>query len=575
MSMRSFFQHITVLTSACLIIGCSSSGNSSSATSAPAPVLTSAGYVQGAYNTYPSGATVVEYRGIPYAEAPIGDLRWSLPVAKSSWTGTLDATKFGDACPQVARFNLTDSSTNEDCLTINVSIPSDIRAGEKLPVLFWIHGGAFVGGSSNLYRLDKLADEGRMVVVTANYRLGFFGFVPLKAFESNAVNGNYGLEDQRLAMKWVQTNIEAFGGDKNNVTIAGESAGAASICMHLASPTQVSGLFQKAIITSAGCLATIKTVDKGIETAEIIAGSAEPEYLNCPNSSANLSCLRGKSVSAILTAQTKYTSKNPADLAPFIPVYGTISRPNATLPTSIVDALNQTNGGQFKVVPTMIGGEQKELLLYVGYWWQDSLLGGPAVDNATINSFWLPYFYGNQASQVATQYGFNNPSTGAEKLGEALSDYNPKLGINNCLYYSTADKIKAYPGSSPLYLFEFQDPDALVNGVGISTPYPPFALGPVHSAMINYLFPNYSNNKKIDAPNLSPQSEILAKEIVQYWSAFAYNGNPAKLGLPLWPAYEGSGAAVQKFIPQNIGSFNGSNTHNCSFWNSLYPALNL
>lgn len=557
-----------------ILTGCS--GSSGGTASAPQPIQIDAGLVQGTYNTYPSGARVVEYRGIPYAEAPKGDLRWALPVNKASWSGTLDATRFGDACPQVARFNLTDASENEDCLTINVTVPADIKPGETLPVLFWIHGGAFVGGASNLYRLDKLANEGRMVVVTANYRLGFFGFVPLKALESNAVNGNFGLEDQRLAMRWVQANIGAFGGDKNNVTVAGESAGAASVCMHLASPNQVTGLFHKAIITSAGCTATIKTVDEGIITAEVIAGSAQPEYLNCPNASANLDCLRSKSVSEILAAQTKYTSLNAADLAPFIPVYGTSVRPNATLPTSVVDALNRTNGGQFKVVPTMIGGAQKELLLYVGYWWQDAQAGaGPDVDNATINTFWLPYFYGSNASLVGTQYGFTNPNVGAERLGEVLSDYNPKLGINNCLYYSTADKIKAYPGALPLYLFEFQDPNALVNGVGISTPYPPFLLGPVHSAIINYLFPNYSNNKKIDAPDLPARSELLAKDIVHYWSAFAYNGNPAKSGLPAWPEYAGSGAAIQKFTPQNVGSFNGSGAHQCTYWNSLYPSLNL
>lgn len=545
-------------------------GNSATA---PEPVLTDTGYVQGIFNTYSTGAKVVEYRGIPYAEAPIGDLRWSLPKAKGPWIKTLDASQFGDACPQVARFGLTDASNNEDCLTINITAPKDIQSGEKLPVLFWIHGGAFVGGASNLYRLDKLAVEGRMVVVTANYRLGFLGFVPLKAFEKNPVNGNYGLEDQREAMRWVQRNIGQFGGDPNNVTIAGESAGGGSVCMHLASPTQVNGLFHKAIITSAGCLATIKSIDEGISTAEIISGQ---KYLNCPSASNNINCLRSKSVAEILAAQTDYAS-NPADLAPYIPTHGTPNRPNATLPTSIADALNQKNGGQFKMVPTMIGGEKKELLLYVAYWWQDHEADNkkPAMDAAAINSFWLAYFYGANAGEVAKRYGFNKQSATAEDFGATLSDYNPKLGINNCLYYSTADKIKAYPGSLPLYLFEFQDPNALVNGVGISKPYPPFSLGPVHSAMINYLFPNYSNNKKIDAPNLPAISEALASQIVKYWSAFAYKATPLSGDLPNWPAYTSKGANIQKFLPQNIESFDGSTAHQCSFWNSLYPSLNL
>ena len=204
----------------------------------------------------------IEFRGIPYAAAPEGDLRWAMPVQPKAWEGVRDASVFGNACPQQARFNLTDASTTEDCLNLNVSIPADIRDGEKLPVLFWIHGGAFVGGSSNLYRNDKLANKGRLIVVTPNYRLGVLGFMPHPAFRNaNHLNGNYGLEDQRAALKWVQNNIAAFGGDANNVTISGESAGAASICMHLASPEKVTGLFHKAIMTSAGCLAHLKTVD--------------------------------------------------------------------------------------------------------------------------------------------------------------------------------------------------------------------------------------------------------------------------------------------------------------------------
>lgn len=217
-----------------LLLSCSSGSSSNGPTLAPV-VQTSLGPVQGIAR---NGA--YEYRGMPYALAPTGDLRWALPQpVTASWTSVFPAYDFGPACPQKARFGVTEASDNEDCLSINVSVPADIKPGEKLPVFFWIHGGAFVGGSSNLYRLDKLAREGRLVVVSINYRLGALGFMPNPAFASNGYNGNYGLEDQRLAMKWVQDNIEAFGGDKTNVTIAGESAGAGSTCMHLASPEQV------------------------------------------------------------------------------------------------------------------------------------------------------------------------------------------------------------------------------------------------------------------------------------------------------------------------------------------------
>ena len=233
-------------------------------TQALAPVVQiSSGSVQGVVRSYTlpestdtlatKSYSVYEYRGIPYALAPTGNRRWALPEPVTSLgSRVFKAYNFGPACPQQARFNLTEASSNEDCLSINVTTPAGTKAGDNLPVLIWIHGGAFIGGSSNLYRLDQLAAEGGLVVVSMNYRLGALGFMPNPAFQmtssSGTYNGNYGLEDQRLAMRWVQQNIAAFGGDKTNVTIAGESAGAASVCMHLSAPSQVTGLFHKAIV---------------------------------------------------------------------------------------------------------------------------------------------------------------------------------------------------------------------------------------------------------------------------------------------------------------------------------------
>lgn len=538
----------------------------------PSPIPTDIGFVQGVYSRNQSDQTTIEYRGIPYAEAPVGDLRWAMPKTKDAWTGVFNATQFGNDCPQTARFGITDASDTEDCLTLNISLPLDIKHGEKLPVLLWIHGGAFVGGSSNLYRLEKLSHEGRVIVVAPNYRIGFLGFVPLKAFEFDTINGNYGLEDQREAMRWIQRNIHHFGGDPKNVTIAGESAGAASICAHLANPSQANNLFHKAIITSAACTTNLGSIDDGIKIAEEIAG---PKFLNCPNASSNISCLRQKAVPEILKAQTDYAS-DPTKIAPYTPVHGTPAKPNSTLPTSIVDALNNKNGGQFKVVPTMLGSEQKELLLYVAYWWQDALKGkGQPVNNDAIKSFWLPKFYKNNTHLVLRYYDFNNISNHEERLGESLSDFNPQVPLNHCFYYSSANKIKSYPNQQPLYFFEFQDPNALVNGVGISAPYPPFSLGPVHSAILNYLFPNFSNNRKINAPDLPEPSENLAKEIIQYWSSFMREGKPISEKLPQWLAYETSGKNIQKLLPGKIELFNGFNAHNCNFWNSLYPGLDL
>lgn len=186
---------------------------------------------------------VREFKGIPYAQPPVGDLRWSLPKAASARSGILDATQYKNACPQIERYGIPEASDNEDCLYINVTSPyldrSDIE--RKRAVIVWFHGGAFVGGSSALYPLDYMAKSGDVVVVSMNYRLGIFGFTAHPAFDEDH-NGGYGLEDQRAALRWVKKNIAAFGGDPNNVTIAGESAGAASVCMRVLAPEETTGL---------------------------------------------------------------------------------------------------------------------------------------------------------------------------------------------------------------------------------------------------------------------------------------------------------------------------------------------
>lgn len=533
-------------------------------------------------------ANVIEYRGIPYAEAPVGDRRWALPVSKGNLgTGVFDATKFGAACPQEPRYQITDGSTEEDCLTINVTVPADVKPDERLPVVFWIHGGAGVGGSSNLYRLDKLASQGRVVVVSANYRIGILGFMPLSALRGQPVNGNFGIEDQRLAMRWVQRNIAKFGGDPNNVTLAGESAGGASICMHLASPEKTEGLFHKAIIMSFGCLAPMKTMDN-IFTE--VSEPVENNYLKCTGG--DLQCLRSKKVEDILVAQGAFT-KDKAKVStlanPFFTVYGTASEPNATIPRSFKNALET---GKFKNVPLLIGGATNELGVYVGYFWQASQQGksntaqpfvspedNPPVNTKTFDTTWLPFFYKDKWKDVSDKYtpqdGWAKDTQGdiqaAEALSKAISDHNPMIGMSNCLFLHTYDRIRQYPQSSPIYTFEFADPDALVKGVGIGKPYPNFKLGPVHSAILNYIFPNYSNNSKINAPDLPEQSEALAKQIVESWASFATTGKPSVTGVANWPQYSG-GETVLKFVPNQVALFNADEAHQCtSFWAKQYP----
>lgn len=568
------------------IVSCSSGSSNNGPALAPV-VQTQLGPVQGLVR---NGAN--EYRGMPYALSPTDNLRWALPQpVTAAWTNVLQAYNFGPACPQNARFGVTEASDNEDCLSINVSVPADIKPGEKLPVFFWIHGGAFVGGSSKLYRLDKLAREGRLIVVSANYRLGALGFMPNAAFASNGYNGNYGLEDQRLAMKWVQDNIESFGGDKTNVTIAGESAGAGSVCMHLASPDQVvsqsqvkvKDLFQKAITQSAGCMQPLPTVSEGEAKASAsIQGALCPASSN-PTNADVLACMRRQTVAKLLDQQQAYADTHATDVTAFSPVTG-----DRTVPLSFKDA---AAADKLVNVPMIMGGTKSELVLYAGYFWQDSQKpvdpGAPI--NASTIPVWLAAFYKDPAPAggIATISSYpayagllsSDSNVVAETYGQVLSDYNPSLGINNCLYLRSSDVILNTPSrNKPIYQFEFADAAAPACGVGIGNPCPPFPMGPVHSSELNYLFPNLSNNSKINAPDLAPASQQLANQMVAYWASFAYTGSPEVTGLPNWPQYTGKtvpfgGASVMKLDPNNVGAYNSDAAHQCSaFWQGQYPS---
>ena len=196
------------------------------------------------------------YLGVPFASPPVGELRWREPQPVKSWKEVRECTEYGPVCPQiegsVEEGGVGDARASEDCLYLNVWTPAK-TSSEKLPVMVWIHGGAYIKGAGSvpMYNGHNLAKEG-VVLVTINYRLDSLGFLahPLLSKESpKGVSGNYGLLDQIEALKWVKSNIESFGGDRERVTIFGESAGATSVCNLMASPV-AEGLFQRAIVES-------------------------------------------------------------------------------------------------------------------------------------------------------------------------------------------------------------------------------------------------------------------------------------------------------------------------------------
>lgn len=220
-------------------------------------VTTGLGELEGLTVTVPDGDVEV-FRGVRFAEAPVGDLRFRPPVGVRPWSGVVDATGFGNRSPQAPMSDLLGpeepGALDEDCLFLNVFTPGTDQA--ERPVMVWIHGGAYVTGSANSYDGSIIAAQGDVVVVAINYRLGLLGFLDLSGSDPElAGSASNGIRDQVLALEWVRDHIAAFGGDPNNVTIFGESAGGGSVLGLLATPS-ADGLYHKAIAHSPGGMST-------------------------------------------------------------------------------------------------------------------------------------------------------------------------------------------------------------------------------------------------------------------------------------------------------------------------------
>lgn len=532
---------LRVLAGALLLLAAAASG---SPATAPAPrdpleVVTDTGELRGA-----GGNGVREFKGIPFALPPTGERRFAPPVPQPRWTGTLDATRYRSACPQVARYGQTDASDNEDCLYLNITVPATAaaagRARSAKPVIVWIHGGAYVGGSADLYPLDYFSRSGDVVIVSINYRLGVFGFMAHPGFDP-AHNGSLGLEDQREALRWVKRNVGAFGGDPGNVTVAGESAGAASVCMQLIATDEATGLFEKAIIQSIGCTIRLRTAEEAATT-----GTRVGELVHCTDPATALACLRGKSVAELLEAQVQVAGSSARAFGPAV---GSVSVPR--------QGAEAFATGQIVRVPIINGGNRDEMGLYVGY---ELEAGGKITSDSYLER--LRVSYGDDAPEVARRYPPTAYASAAIALGRAESDFMPGGPLSNCLYLETARLASSYV---PVYEFEFTDSDA-----PYVTPAPGPVTGAVHSAELPYFFPHISYNSRINGPDVPPRSQPLSRQMVAYWSRFAHTGRPSAPGLAPWPRYR-SPRDVLQLDPGHVGTFDAARAHQCRFWRTLYP----
>ncbi len=502
----------------------SPSGSRSPSQAAPAPTgaaLLRVSTVGGQLRGKDAGGTD-QYLGIPYAAPPVGPLRWRAPQPPARWSGVRAATQFGPHCPQSAGV-FGKASTSEDCLYLNVFAPAGHRPS-GLPVMVWIHGGAYVSGESDDYDPSALVADG-VIVVTINYRLGALGFLahPALADHPGGPAGDYGLMDQQAALRWVRANIGSFGGDPRNVTIFGESAGGQSVLLQLASPG-ARGLFAKAIAESGGY--ALKPVP--LASAEA-AGRAFAAKAGCASQTAQ--CLRGLPVSTILADQNQAGAS--ADLDGLV-----VTQPLKTAFSS----------GDFSHVPVIDGSNHDEWRLFVAL----ATFEGHHVTASDYESMIVSTLHVTPrlAAIIASQYplsGFKSPALALSTLGTD--------GIFSCPTLALDQAMSKYV---PTYAYEFNDENAPNN-----YPSPGFPYGAAHASELQYLF-----TLPTSVPGgLSAGQQRLAAAMRQEWTSFARSGAPSAAGAASWPRFTAGGQEMLSLIPpEPKPETDFSAEHHCAFW---------
>jgi para-nitrobenzyl esterase len=445
------------------------------------------------------------FLGIPYAAAPVGDLRWKPPVPPAKWAGVRRATEFGPHCMQGPIYGdmiFHDSGGSEDCLSLNVWTPA--RTPEaKLPVMVWIYGGGFVAGTTSEARQDgeHLAQQG-VVVVSMNYRLGIFGFLahPELAKESGHNSaGNYGLLDQLAALRWVHQNIAAFGGDPANVTIFGESAGSFSVSALMASPL-AKGLFQKAIGESGAAFSSSGLPFDPLGVRE----EKDSKLVGSTFGVQTLAELRALPAQKLLDA---FGKPGPTAFAFGPDVDGYF------LPESVPAIFA---AGKQNDVPLLAGWNHDEGSFEIVFSPQK-----PTVDSMKATA---QKEFGAKAAEFLRLYAVDTDAQARRSMQDFAGD--------RFIAWATWRWIDAQSttGKQPVYRYRFDlAPPADPEG--------PQELGAFHSAEIEYVFGQLDSKARV---RWRPQDRKLSAQMQRYWANFARSGDPNGEGLAKWPPYASS-----------------------------------
>lgn len=485
----------------------------------PLVVRTDAGPVRG----MDSGPTRT-FSGIRFAAPPVGEDRWKPPRPPEPWKGVADATKPGAACTQYL------PGSAEDCLFLNVTVPRD-AGSRRLPVLVWLHGGGYTMDAGSLYGARRLADQGDVVVVTTNYRLGVFGYFGLPGLQGS---GDFGLMDQLSALRWTQRNISAFGGDPRNVTLAGQSSGGMSTCALLTSPA-AAGLFDKAAIMSGSCLLDwprgglipnqeAQTPYSPLSKTEA-DGAAVAASHGCTGPD-TIGCLRRLPAADLLKDSQSFSNH--------------LTYHTPLLPNDPAKAVRQ---GAFHRVPVLSGGTHDEMRAFIA--------GVEKLKPITEERYqeFLRKTFGEHADEVAAEY----PSR--DHLSPALAWAT--VTTDRSWACPTAEGNRLLSRRTSVHAYEFDDKNAPnVNGNDVPTvPH-----GAAHALDLVYLFELSGVEQSLD-----PAQIRLSEQMIAYWTTFMRTGDPNAAGSPRW---DPSGT-VLSLAPDAIRPVAHDADHRCGFWAGL------
>lgn len=451
------------------------------------------------------------WRGVPYARAPVGPLRFRPPEPPLPWTGIRDATRFGPAAVQITDHVFVQdvpAAQSEDCLHLNIWSPD--ADGMRRPVLVWIHGGAFVFGSGQnpWYDGTAFAAQGDIVVVTINYRLGPFGFLHLVEAGGGAyaASGNAGLLDQVAALRWVRDNIAAFGGDPARVTIAGESAGSMSVGALMTMPA-ASGLFGQAIFES-GIPAFLD--------AEAAAQSARHVLDTLGIGRDEVGKLQTVPAADILAAAQTFPKGSGLRLWPVLD--------GNSVPHSFWDALAS---GATDHIPVLAGSNHDELMLW-----------------GALDPTWRQLDAQAMVARFEAEWGTISPPIReyylADKAGEDLFVALMRIGTLRVFQFPTWKMAAVHSVRAPTWLYRFDWESRAFGGV----------LKACHALEIPFVFNTLAAPGVTEVTGDIPTRAAVAHRMHGYWTGFVRTGRPQGDGLPDWPSYDADRRATMLFNVQ-------------------------